>query len=88
MARISEFQAKEVVNVEDGRLLGHIGDLDINVATGKIEHLIIPGTGKMLGLLGRESDVIIPWQNIVRIGTDVILVRFLGTGGGEASKNG
>ncbi|MFC4617266.1 YlmC/YmxH family sporulation protein [Camelliibacillus cellulosilyticus] len=76
MARISEFQAKEVVNVEDGKLLGHIGDLDVNLTTGKIEHLIIPGVGKMMGLLGRESDVIIPWRNIVRIGTDVILVRF------------
>lgn len=76
MARISEFQAKEVVNVENGKRLGHIGDLDVNMTTGKIEHLIIPGSGKMLGLLGRENDVVIPWRNIVRIGDDVILVRF------------
>jgi YlmC/YmxH family sporulation protein len=76
LTRISEFQAKEVVNVEDGKLLGHIGDLDINITTGKIENLIIPGSGKMLGIFGRESEVIIPWRNIVRIGADVILVRF------------
>lgn len=82
MTRISEFQAKEVVNVEDGKLLGHIGDLDINITTGKIEHLIIPGSGKMLGIFGRESDVIIPWRNIVRIGADVILVRFYESGDG------
>jgi YlmC/YmxH family sporulation protein len=76
MARISEFQAKEVVNVENGKRLGHIGDLDVNLSSGKIENLIIPGPGKMLGLLGRENDVVIPWRNIVRIGDDVILVRF------------
>jgi YlmC/YmxH family sporulation protein len=76
MGRISEFQAKEVVNVENGKRLGHIGDLDVNLTSGKIEHLIIPGAGKMLGLLGRENDVVIPWRNIVRIGDDVILVRF------------
>ncbi|WP_085524761.1 YlmC/YmxH family sporulation protein [Tuberibacillus sp. Marseille-P3662] len=76
MARISEFQSKEVVNVENGKLLGHIGDLDVNMTTGKIESLIIPGAGKMMGLFGRESEVVIPWRNIVRIGDDVILVRF------------
>ncbi|WEG11653.1 YlmC/YmxH family sporulation protein [Pullulanibacillus sp. KACC 23026] len=79
MARISDFQAKEVVNVENGKRLGHIGDLDVNLTTGKIDNLIIPGQGKMLGLLGRENDVVIPWRNIVRIGDDVILVRFYST---------
>ena len=82
MTRISEFQAKEVVNVEDGKLLGHIGDLDFNITTGKIEYLIIPGSGKMLGIFGKENDVVIPWRNIVRIGTDVILVRFFETNDG------
>jgi len=37
--------------------------------------LIILGAGKMLGLFGREEAVVIPWQNIVKIGADVILVR-------------
>ncbi|HET7656841.1 MAG TPA: YlmC/YmxH family sporulation protein [Bacillales bacterium] len=76
MSRISEFQAKDVVNVSDGKVLGHIGDLEINTNTGKIDSLIIPGNGRMMGLFGRESDVVISWKNIVRIGTDVILVRF------------
>lgn len=78
MTRISEFQSKEVVNVENGRRLGHIGDLEINVSTGKIEAMVIPGQGKMLGFFGKENDITIPWRNIVRIGDDVILVRFYG----------
>ncbi|MCI1857631.1 MAG: YlmC/YmxH family sporulation protein [Sporolactobacillus sp.] len=76
MPRISDFQEKEIVNVENGKRLGHIGDLDVDLSTGKIENLIIPGAGKLLGLFGRESDVVVPWSNIVRIGADVILVRF------------
>lgn len=83
MSRISEFQSKEVVNVENGKRLGHIGDLEINLSTGKIEALVIPGQGKMMGFFGRESDVVIPWRNIVRIGTDVILVRFYGSHSNE-----
>ena len=85
MGRISEFQAKEVVNVENGKRLGHIGDLDVNLSSGKIESLIIPGTGKMLGLFGRENDVVIPWRNIVRIGDAVILVRFYHSSEGETN---
>ncbi|MFT8871434.1 MAG: YlmC/YmxH family sporulation protein [Sporolactobacillus sp.] len=76
MPRISDFQTKEVVNVENGRRLGHIGDLDVNLSSGKIESLIIPGGGKVMGLFGREEDIVVPWSNIVRIGADVILVRF------------
>jgi YlmC/YmxH family sporulation protein len=76
MPRISDFQAKEVVNVENGKRLGHIGDLDVNLSSGKIDNLIIPGTGKIMGLFGKENDIVVPWNNIVRIGADVILVRF------------
>jgi len=75
MVKISEFQVKDVVNVSNGKRLGHISDLEINVSTGKIEAIIIRGAGKMMGLFGRDHEVIIPWKNIVKIGSDVILVR-------------
>jgi YlmC/YmxH family sporulation protein len=79
MIPISELQTKDVVNVSDGKRLGNIGDIDINLATGKIESIIISGSGKMLGLFGRDEEVSVPWRNIVKIGSDVILVRFTTT---------
>ncbi|MGY3713998.1 YlmC/YmxH family sporulation protein [Sutcliffiella cohnii] len=75
MVKISEFQIKDVVNVSEGKKLGTIGDIDINLATGKIEAIIVSGSGKMLGLFNKEQEIIIPWRNIVKIGADVILVR-------------
>ncbi|MBD1379945.1 YlmC/YmxH family sporulation protein [Metabacillus arenae] len=75
MMNISEFQTKDVVNVSDGKKLGAIGDFDINVTTGKIQAIIIVGSGKVLGFFGREEEFIIPWRNIVKVGEDVILVR-------------
>jgi YlmC/YmxH family sporulation protein len=75
MIRISDFQMKDVVNVSDGKRLGNIGDIDIDVATGKIQAVIIAKQGKMLGLFGREEEIVIPWRHIVKIGEDVILVR-------------
>ena len=76
MVKISEFQIKDVVNVSDGKKLGNIGDIEINLTTGKIEAVIVNGNGKVLGFFGREEDIVIPWKNIIKIGQDVILVRY------------
>ncbi|KAA6452945.1 YlmC/YmxH family sporulation protein [Bacillus swezeyi] len=75
MMNISDFQVKDVVNVSNGKKLGSIGDIDINVTTGKIQAIIIGGTGKVFGFFGKEEEIVIPWRNIVKIGEDVILVR-------------
>ncbi|HZG70827.1 MAG TPA: YlmC/YmxH family sporulation protein [Chondromyces sp.] len=75
MVRISEFQIKDIVSVSDGKKLGNITDIDINLDTGKIEAIVISASGKFLGLFGKEDEVIIPWNQIVKIGEDVILVR-------------
>jgi YlmC/YmxH family sporulation protein len=64
------------VNVSDGKRLGNIEDIEINLNTGRIEAVIIGGAGKVLGLFGKDEEVVIPWQNILKIGEDVILVRF------------
>ncbi|TDQ42338.1 YlmC/YmxH family sporulation protein [Aureibacillus halotolerans] len=72
--KISELQSKDVVNVADGKRLGTVGDLEIHPRTGKIEALIVPGEGKILGFK-REAETIIQWGQIVKIGADVILVR-------------
>lgn len=78
MVRISEFQIKDVVNIADGRKLGNIVDIEINLETGKIETIIIGHSGKLLGFFGREEEIIIPWNQIVKVGEDVILVRHQG----------
>ena len=42
--------------------------------TGKIDAIILPGVGKLFGILGKESEFIIPWDKIRKIGEDIILV--------------
>lgn len=78
MVKISELQQKDVVNVANGKRLGNIGDIDINLTTGQIEAIIIIGAGKVLGLFGRTDEIIIPWRDIVKVGADIILVRLDG----------
>lgn len=74
MVKTSELKQKEVININDGKRLGLVYDIEINMETGNIEAIVIPGSGKLLGLFSKENDIIIPWENIKKIGADVILV--------------
>ncbi|MBS3872543.1 MAG: YlmC/YmxH family sporulation protein [Firmicutes bacterium] len=74
MLRVSDLREKEIVNILDGRRIGFIGDLDVDVQEGRIRALIVLGQGKLLGLFGRDDNVYIAWDKIVKIGLDVILV--------------
>ncbi len=73
--RISEFQAKDVINISDGKKLGNIGDIEIDVRTGAIQSIVLYGSGKYFGIFGKDEEVVIPWNQILKIGEDVILVR-------------
>ncbi|MFT9488214.1 MAG: YlmC/YmxH family sporulation protein [Tepidibacillus sp.] len=75
MIKISEFQTKDVINIFDGKKLGSVQDLDIDLRNGRVEALIVPSQGKLFGLFGNGAEYIIPWKNIVKIGLDVILVK-------------
>jgi len=75
MAKTSELRAREIVNILDGKKLGRPTDLEINPQTGKITALVVPGIGKLLWLLGKNEEIVIPWEKIIRIGQDVILVE-------------
>ncbi|KXG45033.1 YlmC/YmxH family sporulation protein [Tepidibacillus decaturensis] len=73
--KISEFQTKDVINIFDGKKLGSVQDLDIDLRNGRVEALIVPSQGKLFGLFANGAEYIIPWKNIVKIGLDVILVK-------------
>lgn len=75
LVRGSELRTREVINVSDGRKLGNVIDVDIDLEAGRIRALIVPGTTRVLGIFGRNEDLVITWEKIKRIGHDVILVE-------------
>ncbi|HZK18577.1 MAG TPA: YlmC/YmxH family sporulation protein [Clostridia bacterium] len=75
MVRISDLRSREVINIVDGRRLGVIKDIDIDPEEGRITALILPGPGRLLGILGRNEDLVVPWERIKKIGIDVILIE-------------
>ncbi len=74
----SDLKMKEVVNILDGRRLGTITDIEIDIDKGTLTAIVVPGTGKFLGFFGRNEDIVIPWSKIHKIGIDVILVEASG----------
>lgn len=76
--RIGDMKHKEIINTIDGSRLGYICDVEIDWSDGKVKKLIVPGPGKVMGLFGRELEYIIPWDNIKKIGEDIILVELQG----------
>ncbi|MBQ8288081.1 MAG: YlmC/YmxH family sporulation protein [Clostridia bacterium] len=69
----SNLRDKEIICVQDGRRLGYVCDLELDPITGKICALIVPGTASLFSF-ARRGRCCIPWENIVRIGDDIILV--------------
>ena len=75
VVRMADLRDRDVVNVNDGKRLGVINDIEVDVENGKIKAIVIIGTGGFMGVLGRKHDLIIPWDNIIKIGIDTILVE-------------
>lgn len=75
--RLSELIGKDIINIVDGARLGTVGDSDliINPETGQVESIILPNYGGFLGLLKNRSQMIIPWEAVKKIGSEVIVVE-------------
>ncbi len=75
MIKISDLRSRDVVNILDGKKLGNIMDIDLDLENGKVMALILPGRTHGFSIFSRREEVTVPWQKIVRIGKDVILVE-------------
>lgn len=75
MCRIYDFRQKEVINISDGRRLGYIYDVEIDEESGRINSAIVPVSGKVLGIFGKDNEYVIPWEKIKKIGEDIVLVE-------------
>lgn len=79
--RLGELIGKEIVNIYDGARLGAVGesDLVIDAETGQIESIVLPNKGNFISLWLDKQQLVIPWQSVKKIGTEVIIVDLDGT---------
>ena len=67
----TDLRAKEVVNLQNGARMGKIIDMIIDSNGKNVLGIVVPGARK---LFRASEDIFIPWCNIAKIGSDVILV--------------
>lgn len=72
---LSELCDKQIIDLTTGSNLGHADDAVVSPETAQITHLVIYGRLKLFGLLGREKDTLLPWQDIHKVGRDALLVN-------------
>lgn len=80
LIKISDLRDLEIVNINDGRRLGPLKDIELDLAKGAISALVLPGysEGRILGIFGRGGDIVVPWERIKQIGLDVLLLDLPG----------
>ncbi len=70
--RLSDLQNKDIVNIIDGKRIGNIIDVSLD-ETGKMISLIV---SRSKFNLFNNSEIEIKWNQISKIGEDVILIDF------------
>ena len=70
---ISDMQDKDVVDIKTGEMVGNIVDIEIDVKTGNIKNIITYYKKGFFSSIKNDSYKI-SWNNIKKIGEDVILI--------------
>lgn len=79
---LSELEAKDIINDHDGARIGRLVDAEIDVATGRILNIRLQLGFRLLNIFSSKEAIIIPWNKIIKIGNDVIIVDYR-NGGSE-----
>lgn len=69
-----ELRTKMVINVVDGKALGRIVDIVFSRENAKVIGVVVPGD-KNFHLWGHKHELFVPYENILRIGVDAVLVE-------------
>lgn len=73
----SELSRKRTINVAEGCELGHVCDV-VFTANGRVTGIVVPGKKSFLKSFSNSENLFIPWCNIIKVGSDVILVEACG----------
>lgn len=66
---------RDIVNIKNGEIIGRFDDVEIDATKGVITAFYIEEVSRFLGILGKSKSRRVKWEDIIRIGVDVILVN-------------
>ena len=70
--RLSDLQSKDIINVNDGKKIGSI--IDVLISDDGLMKCLIVEKGKFFSKLSNRDELEIKWNQVKKIGEDVILV--------------
>ncbi|MBS5851671.1 MAG: YlmC/YmxH family sporulation protein [Firmicutes bacterium] len=73
----AELTRKSVINVADGKELGKACDL-IFSSCGNVCGIVVPGKKSIIKSITSADTIYIPWNRIMKIGADAVLVELVG----------
>lgn len=69
---LGNLRSMEIIDINTGTKLGFIKDLKIDCDEYKIVAIILPS--HRMSWFGKIDDIEIPWDNVKKIGVDVVLI--------------
>ncbi|MDD2495565.1 MAG: YlmC/YmxH family sporulation protein [Tissierellia bacterium] len=75
MTSYMELLEKDIINMKNGEIIGTFDDVEIDLESGKITAFYIEEGSRFMGILGKSKSRRIRWEDIIRIGIDVIIVN-------------
>ncbi len=75
MTNYMELLEKDIINMKNGEIIGTFDDIEIDVDKGRITAFYIEEGSKFMGVLGKNKSRRIRWEDIIRIGIDVIIIN-------------
>lgn len=76
--RLTDLQNKEIVDIETGKLIGVIIDIILD-DKGFLDTLIVERKKFLVSLFTSKNEIEVKWNQIKKIGEDVILVKLNNT---------
>ncbi len=73
MLKNFDLRQKKVIDCKTAEIIGYIKNMDIDGKSGRINSVFVPKRG-FFGIL-KGSGVTIPWEDIVAIGSEYIIVN-------------
>ena len=69
----NELKSKEIINLFDGKKLGHVVDVLFDSVNGRVSGIVVPGEKK---IFRKNEEIFIPLEKVRKIGDDVVLIRY------------
>ena len=75
MISTQDLKNKEVINIHNGKSLGYVEDIVVELKKGTVEGIVIPQRSSgLFSILNKGAEIVVPWNAVRRVGEEVILV--------------